>query len=122
MTSRRHPSSKSTTRRRAARTQREGPDARTVAILIPRPSPDPPTVERQLENAFLRWAWEAGYRRWEDAVRALAMTLRGLERTGFIERHAVRRRGARPRHGFTLTEDGVSLLETLTEAPDGGNR
>jgi hypothetical protein len=122
VTNRRHPSSKTSTRRRAARTPREGPDARTIAIVIPPPSPEPPTVERQLENAFLRWAWEAGYRRWEDAVRALARTLRGLERTGFIERHVVRRPGARPRHGFTLTEDGVSLLETLTEVPTGGNR
>lgn len=122
MTKRRRPSSKPATRRRAARKRPEHADARTIAIFIPPPSPEPPTVERQLENAFLRWAWESGFGRWENAVRALARTLRGLERTGFIERHVVRRPGARPRHGFTLTEDGVSLLETLTEVPDDEGR
>lgn len=104
-------------------TARSAADAadRTVAIFLQRPA-TPPTEREQLGNAFLRWAWEAQFGSWKDAVRALARTLRGLERTGFIERHAVRRRGEPPRHYVTLTDDGRDLLATLSGAPHEGGR
>ena len=94
---------------------------RTVAVFLPRRR-HPPSEEEQLANAFLRWAWEAGFDDWDDAVRALARTLRGLERTGFIERYTIRRPGHPPRHGVTLTDDGRSLLAALAGESSGGDR
>lgn len=99
----------------------EGTDGHTVAIFLRRPSA-PPTEREQLGNAFLRWAWEAQFGSWEDAVRALARTLRGLERTGLIERHTLRCPGEPPRHCVTLTEDGLDLLATLSGTSAGGER
>ena len=60
------------------------------------------------------WAWEAGHRNWNDAVRTLARTLRGLERIGLIERRTIRRPGAPTHHGFVLTDEGREAVSALS--------
>ena len=63
---------------------------------------------------FLCWAWEAGYRDWAQGVRALARALRGLERTGLIERRTIRRAGRPTHHGFVLTDEGREAVTALS--------
>jgi hypothetical protein len=78
------------------------------------PPPQTPLPEPfNFEWLFLCWAWEAGYRGWDPAIRALARTLRGLERVGLIERHTIRRPDRQTHHGFVLTDSGRLALEAL---------
>ena len=100
---------------------REGEGPGEVAFLRRRTAP--PTTEERLSHAFLCWAWEAAFPDWQDAVRALARALRGLERAGLVERHTDRVSGRGPIHGITLTADGRALLALLAAAPKtGGGR
>jgi hypothetical protein len=58
---------------------REDDDLVETVITTPRQAP---TVEPyDLGWLYTGWAWESGYRDWDRAVRVLARTLRGLERT-----------------------------------------
>lgn len=98
-----------------------GADDRTEVWFLRRRD-TPPTEHDRLEHLFVCWAWGAQFGSWENAVRALARTLRGLERTGFIERHTLRHPGEPPRHYVTLTEDGRDLLAALSGTPAGGDR
>ena len=66
-----------------------------------------------LEQLFLAWAWGAGYRDWDTAVRVLARALRGLSEAGLIERRTIRRRSGQTHHGFVLTADGHEALQAL---------
>jgi len=89
------------------------------AVFIAAPSratTDGPCDPYDLGWLFLCWAWEAGYRDWTQGVRALAQALRGLERTGLIERRTIRRAGRRTHHGFVLTEDGREAVTALSGA------
>jgi hypothetical protein len=65
---------------------------------------------------FLCWAWESGYRDWTQGVRALARALRGLERTGLIERRSIRSPGRPTHHGFILTNEGRAAVKALSGA------
>ena len=85
---------------------------RTIAIIRSHVRVD--TTHKFLEWMFLCWAWEAGYHQWGDGLRGLARGLRGLERTGLIERRTVRRRGEPTIHAVTLTEAGHALLAKLS--------
>lgn len=67
-----------------------------------------------LSTLFLSWAWQAGYRDWDEGVKAVARTLRGLERVGFIERRTIRRAGQPTHHGFVLTEEGRQALVAVS--------
>lgn len=89
-----------------------GDDVRLV--LSPR-ARDRMTGDRyDLAWLFLCWAWEAGYRDWDDAVRVLARALRGLERVGLVERRTVRRAGQLTHHGFVLTDAGREAVTALS--------
>ena len=63
---------------------------------------------------FIGWAWYAGHRDWNRSLRALATTLRGLERCDLIERRRVRRPNAPTHHGFVLTERGRDAVKALS--------
>jgi hypothetical protein len=89
------------------------------AVFIAAPSratTDGPRDPYDLEWLFVCFAWEAGYRDWTQGVRALARALRGLERTGLIERRTIRRAGRPTHHGFVLTEDGREAVTALSGA------
>ena len=73
-----------------------------------------PTQPYDLSWLFLCWAWESGYRDWTQGVRALARALRGLERTGLIERRSIRSPGRPTHHGFILTEEGRAAVKALS--------
>ena len=75
-----------------------------------------PTEPYDLSWLFLCWAWESGYRDWTQGVRALARALRGLERTGLIERRSIRSPGRATHHGFILTEEGRTAVKALSGA------
>jgi len=90
----------------------EDDDLVEAVITTPRQAP---TAERyDLGWLFTHWAWESGYRDWVRAVRVLARTLRGLERTGLIERRTIRRAGQPAHHGFVLTREGQEALVALS--------
>jgi len=63
---------------------------------------------------FTCWVWESGFADWDRGVRVLARTLRGLERTGLIERRTIRRSGQPTNHGFVLTVEGRKAVEVLS--------
>jgi len=73
-------------------------------------SPDP----YDLGWLFLCWSWEAGYRSWNDGLRALVRALRGLEKLGLIERRRIRRVGRHTHHGFVLTDEGRDAVAALS--------
>jgi len=88
------------------------------AIFVSRPTA-PPTANQSGERydlgwLFLCWAWEAGYRDWDQGVRALARALRGLQRTGLIERRTIKRAGRANHHGFALTDEGREAVAALS--------
>lgn len=95
-------------------------DRTEVVFLRRRRGPDSP--HERLEQAVLCWTWCAGYDSRKDGLRALARALRGLEETGLITRHTVRREGEPPLHGLTLTDDGHACLAALATAIEGGYR
>ena len=88
-------------------------DSETLAILCSR-SREQSSAGYDLERLFVEWAWFAGFRDWDKAVRALAHVLRGLEGAGLIERRAIRRVGRRPLHGLRLTPLGTKAVECLS--------
>ena len=88
-------------------------DARVDAIIVT-PRTATASDPYDLEWLFLSWAWDAGYRDWADGVRALARMLRGLERTGLVERRTIRRAGKPTHHGFVPTDSGRRALVALS--------
>jgi hypothetical protein len=90
----------------------------TVAAFIGsgNSGPDAPGTDlyHRLESIFMVWGWNAGYRSWYTAVRALARAVRGLEQSGLMERNTTRRLGDRPRRVWTLTDDGRHVAAALT--------
>jgi hypothetical protein len=89
-------------------------DVVQTVICTPRQSP---TNDRyDLGWLFTCWVWESGFCDWNHALRALARTLRGLERISLIERRTVRRAGAPTHHGFVLTDDGHQAVIALSGA------
>jgi hypothetical protein len=77
--------------------------------------PQSPTGDRyDLGWLFTCWLWESGFGDWDRGVRVLARTLRGLERTGLIERRTIRRPGRPTHHGFALTDDGREAVAALS--------
>jgi hypothetical protein len=70
-------------------------------------------VSHDVERLFLCWAWTAGYVEWTGGLRALARALRGLERTGLIERRR-RRVPERVHDGFVLTDAGHEAVFALS--------
>jgi hypothetical protein len=87
-------------------------DVVQTVICTPRQSP---TSDRyDLGWLFACWVWESGCRDWNHALRALARTLRGLERIGVIERRTLRRAGAPTHHGFVLTHEGRQAVSALS--------
>jgi hypothetical protein len=72
------------------------------------------TAPYDLAWLFTCWAWEAGFRDWQTALRVLARVLRGLERSGLVERRAVRRAGQLTHHGFVLTDAGREAVTALS--------
>jgi hypothetical protein len=85
-----------------------------VQVVLTTPCDRPTTDRYDLGWLFTCWAWEAGYRDWNTALRALARTLRSLERGGLIERRRIVRPGRRTHHGFVLTDDGREALAALS--------
>jgi hypothetical protein len=85
-----------------------------VEAVITTPRQAPTTEAYDLGWLFTCWAWESGYRDWDRAVRVLARTLRGLERTGLIERRTIRRVGQPTHHGFVLTRGGQEAIVALS--------
>jgi hypothetical protein len=75
-----------------------------------------PTSDRyDLARLFMEWAWNARFPAdWDDAVRVLARTLRGLEASGLIERRTIRRVGHPTHHGFVLTALGHEAVNALS--------
>jgi len=63
---------------------------------------------------FVCWSWEAGYRDWNDGLRALVHALRGLEEIGLIERRRIRRVGGNNHHGLVLTDEGRDAIAALS--------
>ena len=62
-------------------------------VFISRPTQPTPDARRDpydFGGLFACWSWEAGYRNWNDGVRALVRALRGLEEIGLIERRTIR--------------------------------
>jgi hypothetical protein len=74
-----------------------------------------PKVGYRLEQLFLEWALGARFPTdWDGAVRSLALTLRGLQATGLIERRTIRRPDHPTHHGFVLTKLGHEALYALS--------
>ena len=71
------------------------------------------TEPYDLSWLFLCFSWEAGFRDWTQGVRTLARALRGLERTGLIERRTIRRAKEPTHHGWVLTDVGREALSAL---------
>jgi hypothetical protein len=64
---------------------------------------------------FSEWAWFTGHRRkWSDAVRILAGTLRGLEGAGLIARRRIPRPNGEVLHCFELTDLGHEAVAALS--------
>jgi hypothetical protein len=91
---------------------REDDDLVEAVITTPRQAPTSEPCD--LGWLFTCWAWESGYRDWDRAVRVLARTLRGLERTGLIERRTIRRAGQPTHHGFVLNPEGREAVVALS--------
>jgi hypothetical protein len=89
-------------------------DDEVVEAVITPPRQTPASDQYDLGWLFTCWAWESGYRDWNPAVRALARTLRGLERTGLIERRTIRRSDKPTHHGFALTDEGRQAVAVLS--------
>jgi DNA-binding PadR family transcriptional regulator len=86
---------------------------RTHAVIV---TTKAPVLDRyDVERLFVEWVWNARFRAdWDDAVRALARTLRGLEKTRLIERRTIRRTGHPTHHGFVLTDLGREAAKALS--------
>jgi hypothetical protein len=81
-------------------------DEQVVALLVNRGLTRITAVSHGVERLFLCWPWTGG-------LRALARALRGLERTGQIERRR-RRLPGRVHHGFVLTDFGREAVIALS--------
>lgn len=90
----------------------EDDDDRVEAIFIDRRAPTSDPYD--LGWLFLCWGWESGYGSWEDGLRSLARTLRGLEKVGLIVRRRIPRDGRPTHHGFVLTEEGHEAVNALS--------
>ena len=93
---------------------RPGSNDGLVEAVITTPRQSPTGDRYDLGWLFTCWVWESGLGDWSRAVRALARTLRGLERIGLIERRTIRRASAPTHHGFVLTEDGRQAVAALS--------
>ena len=107
--------SRRTCRKSPHKPQRAQAPTETVAVIRTGAwPPEQSEASRFLEWEFLRWTWEARFPTWTAGLRALAVTLHGLERIGLIERE-------RHRHGtpngtgrvVRLTSDGERMLRVL---------
>ena len=86
-----------------------------VETVITMPRQSPLAGDRyDLGWLFTCWLWESGLGDWNRGVRALARTLRGLERIGLIERRTLRRPGTLTHHGFVLTDAGQEAVTALS--------